>query len=56
MYHIQKEHQIQDSTEVIFYEGNYQWTTEYENRKTYKLKKDATAELYEFGGIVVSDK
>jgi hypothetical protein len=54
-YHIEKTQQIQDRTDTIFYEGDHCWTTVFDDRKTYKYKKDATADLYGFGGIVVSD-
>jgi hypothetical protein len=54
-YYIEKTQQIQDKTDTIFYEGNYSWTTVFENRKTYKYKKDATEDLYGFGGNVISD-
>ena len=55
-YHIEKSQQIQDRTDTIFYEGDHRWTTVFDDRKTYKYKKDATADLYGFGGIVVTDK
>ena len=54
-YHIEKEQNIQDKTEMIFYEGDYHWTTEYPDRKTYTTKADATADLYGFGGTIVND-
>ena len=54
-YHIEKEQNIQDKTEKIFYEGDYHWTTEYPDRKTYTRKADATADLYGFGGTIVND-
>jgi hypothetical protein len=40
---------------IVFYQGNNHWTTEYEHRKIYDKKADATIELYEFGGTVVKD-
>ena len=55
-YHIEKSQQIQDKTDTIFYEGNHSWTTVFVNRKTYINETDATADLYGFGGIVVTDK
>ena len=54
-YHIEKEQNIQDKTEMIYYEGDYHWTTEYPDRKTYTRKADATADLYGFGGTIVND-
>lgn len=55
MYHIEKEQIIQNQNKEIFYEGNHTWTTEYQNRKVYNTQEEATTELYEFGGEVVSD-
>lgn len=54
-YHIEKTQQIQDKTEKIFYEGSYRWTTEYPDRKKYTRKADATADLYSFGGTVITE-
>jgi hypothetical protein len=54
-YRIEKSEKIQDEEKTIFYQGDYRWTTIFEDRKTYQYKKDATADLYGFGGIVVSD-
>jgi hypothetical protein len=54
-YHIEKTQQIQDRTDTIFYEGDHCWTTVFDDRKTYKYKKDATADLYGFGGNVVGE-
>ena len=54
-YHIEKSQQIQDKTDTIFYEGDHRWTTVFDDRKTYQYKKDATADLYDFGGIVVGE-
>jgi hypothetical protein len=55
-YHIEKSQQIQDKTDTIFYEGDLRWTTVFDDRKTYINETDATADLYGFGGIVVTDK
>jgi hypothetical protein len=54
-YHIEKEQNIQDKTEMIYYEGSHRWTTEYSDRKTYTTKADATADLYDFGGTVITE-
>ena len=55
MYHIEKEQNIQDKTEKIFYEGSHRWTTEYPDRKVYNTQEEASSDLYNFGGEVVSD-
>jgi len=54
-YHITKTQKIQDTVNTIYYQGSCSWTTVYEDRKVYALKRDATADLYEFGGKVVKD-
>lgn len=54
-YHIEKTQQIQDKTEKIYYENLHRWTTEYPDRKTYTSKADATADLYGFGGTVITE-
>jgi hypothetical protein len=54
-YHIEKSQQIQDKTDTIFYEGDHRWSTVFEERKIYQYKKDATSDLYGFGGTVVSE-
>ena len=54
-YHIGKEQNIQDKTEMIYYEGEHHWTTEYPDRKTYTKKAAATADLYGFGGTVITE-
>jgi hypothetical protein len=55
MYRIQKSENIQGQLKEILYEGNHTWTTEYQNRKVYETQEEATTELYEFGGEVVTD-
>ena len=55
MYRIQKKENIQGQTKEIYYEGNHTWTTEYQNRKVYNTQEEATTDLYEFGGEVVTD-
>jgi len=55
IYHIEKEQQIQDRVDKIYYEGEYRWTTVFEDRKKYTRKADATADLYDFGGTVVTE-
>jgi len=54
-YHIEKPQQIQDKVDTIYYEGNYKWTTVFESRKKYTSKASATADLYDFGGTVVTE-
>ena len=55
MYRIQKTENIQGQLKEIYYEGNHTWTTEYQNRKVYETQEEATTDLYEFGGEVVTD-
>lgn len=52
-YYIEKQQKIQDKVYTIYYEGNYSWTTIFENRKVYKYKKDATTDLYGFRGDII---
>jgi hypothetical protein len=54
-YHIEKTQQIQDRTETIYYQDLHRWTTEFNDRKTYTKKADATADLYGFGGTVITE-
>ncbi len=54
-YHIEKEQNIQGQVDKIFYEGEYRWTTIFNDRKKYTRKADATADLYDFGGIIVTE-
>lgn len=54
-YHISKTQKIQDTTNTIYYQGSYQWTTVFDDRKIYRLKKDAIADLYKFGGEIISE-
>lgn len=54
-YHIEKSEKIQDQVETIYYRGEHRWSTVFEERKIYRYKKDATADLYGFGGIIVSE-
>ena len=54
-YHIAKEQNIQGTTKTIYYQGDKQWTTELSSRKTWTNKSKATAELYSFGGTVITE-
>jgi hypothetical protein len=56
MFYIQKDQNIQGTITSIFYEGDYRWSTEYEDRKVYNTQEEATTELYEFGGIVMNEE
>ena len=55
-YYIQHTQQLNGISKVVYYQGDNCWTTEHEHRKLYSKKKDATAELYDFGGSVVKDR
>lgn len=54
-YHIQNVQELNGKPKTIYYQGDNSWTTEHEHRKLYDRKKDATAELYDFGGKVIKD-
>lgn len=54
-YHIEKQQKIQDKVDTIYYEGSYRWTTVFSDRKIYLNEEDATKDLYDFGGIVLSE-
>ena len=54
-YRIEKSEKIQDQVETIYYQGDHRWSTVFEERKIYQYKKDATADLYGFGGTIVSE-
>lgn len=54
-YHIEKEQDIQGQVDKIYYEGEHRWTTVFEDRKTYTSKSSATADLYDFGGTIVTE-
>lgn len=54
-YRIEHIQEFNNGSKLIYYQGNNQWTTEYDHRKVYDKKADATAELYDFGGKVVKD-
>lgn len=55
MYYIKKEQKIQDKTQTIYYQGDMSWTTNFDDKKLFNLKKEATAELYNFGGKVIKN-
>lgn len=54
-YHIEKAEKIQDKVNIIYYQGEYRWTTVFEERKVYEHKNDAIENLYYFGGNVLSE-
>ena len=55
-YFIKKVQSIQGNQQIIYYQGDKRWSTNFNDRKLYSLKKDATTELYEFGGSVVKNE
>lgn len=55
-YFIKKVQSIQGKQQIIYYQGDYHWTTNFDDRKLYSDENDATAELYEFGGFVVKNE
>ena len=55
-YFIKKVQSIQKQSKTIYYQGNYNWSTNFDDRKIYQYKKDATADLYDFGGSVVTNE
>jgi hypothetical protein len=54
-YHIAKEQNIQGAPKTIYFQGDYKWSTEYNDRKKYTNKTTATSELYSFGGTVITE-
>ena len=54
-YHIAKEQNIQGASKTIYFQGDYKWSTEYNDRKRYTNKTTATSELYSFGGTVITE-
>ena len=55
MYHIQKEQKIQDKIQTIYYQDINRWTTVFEDRKTYINEEDASQDISNFGGSIVSE-
>ena len=55
-YFIKKVQSIQGNQQIIYYQGDKRWTTNFDDRKLYSLKGEATTELYEFGGSVVKNE
>ena len=54
-FHIQKTQKIQGVDKTIYFQGNYNWSTNYDDRKIYESEEQATSEIYDFGGTVVSE-
>ncbi len=54
-YHIAKTHSIQGEDQTIYFQGDYKWTTQYEDRKKYTNKTTANSEIYYFGGEVITE-
>lgn len=54
-FHIKKEGSIIDSSLNIYYKGDQSWSDQYDERKQYGTEEEATAELYRYGGTVVSE-
>ena len=54
-FHIKKEGSIIDPTLNIYYKGDRSWSDNYDERKVYATEEEATAELYRYGGTVVSE-
>ena len=54
-FHIKKEGSIIDPTLNIYYKGNQSWSDNYDERRVYDTEEEATAELYRYGGTVISE-
>jgi hypothetical protein len=54
-YHIAKTQSIQGTDKTIYFQGDYKWSTNYDDRKVYTDESVATSEIYDFGGTVVSE-
>ncbi len=54
-YHIAKTQTIQGTEKTVYFQGNNSWTTEFADRKKWTNKTKAKAELYSFGGAVVTE-
>jgi len=55
-YFIKKIQSIQGNRQIIYYQGEQRWSTNFDDRKLYSDENSATTELYEFGGSVVSNE
>ena len=54
-YHIAKTQSIQGTDKIIYFQGDYKWSTNYDDRKVYTDESVATSEIYDFGGTVVTE-
>ena len=54
-FHIKKEGSIIDPSLNIYYKGEQSWSDNYDERKVYDTEEEATAELYRYGGTVISE-
>lgn len=54
-FHIKKEGSIIDPSVTIYYKGNQSWSDNYDERIVYATEDEATAELYRYGGTVISE-
>ena len=54
-YHIAKTQSIQGTDKTIYFQGDYKWSTNYDDRKVYTDESVATSEIYDFGGSVVTE-
>jgi hypothetical protein len=54
-YYILKNQNIQGKSELIYYQGNYRWNTDFINRKLYETFEKAQEDLYSFGGEIVTE-
>ena len=54
-YHIAKTQTIQGTDKTVYFQGNNAWTTEFADRKKWTNKTKANAELYSFGGAVITE-
>ena len=54
-YHIAKTQTIQGTDKIVYFQGNSAWTTQFVDRKTWTNKTKAKAELYSFGGTVITE-
>ena len=54
-FHIKKEGSILDPSLNIYYRGAQSWSDNYDDRNVYATEEEATAELYRYGGTVISE-
>jgi len=54
-FHIKKEGSIIDPSLNIYYTGDKSWSDKFDERKQYDTEEEATAELYRYGGTIISE-